>query len=206
MAVTRFPVLDDREWWESARKRYTNNPEHYQAEEQFRNKASQLDNDTRCEICVSSVRIGIMVVSWVGEFLTQNLDRLVPSSTSQTIQPPLPYPEKPQNLDNTPSNQTQVPYHGYIRWKYYGNSLGNSLGNSSEIHRKFIGNMTGNTTEILRKSQSKQGRFDGNVVTKMWKDNTQQSCFPPAQSILYLNFNLNTTNNLSYNGYMTMVF
>ena len=33
MAVTRFPVLDDREWWESARKRYTNNPEHYQEEE-----------------------------------------------------------------------------------------------------------------------------------------------------------------------------
>ena len=33
MSVTRFPVLDDREWWENARKRYTNNPEHYQAEE-----------------------------------------------------------------------------------------------------------------------------------------------------------------------------
>ena len=33
MVVTRFPVLDDREWWENARKRYTNNPEHYQAEE-----------------------------------------------------------------------------------------------------------------------------------------------------------------------------
>ena len=33
MVVTRFPVLDDKEWWENARKRYTNNPEHYQAEE-----------------------------------------------------------------------------------------------------------------------------------------------------------------------------
>ena len=33
MSVTRFPVLDDREWWENARKRYTNNPEHYQGEE-----------------------------------------------------------------------------------------------------------------------------------------------------------------------------
>jgi hypothetical protein len=33
ISVTRFPVLDDKEWWESARKRYTNNPEHYQEEE-----------------------------------------------------------------------------------------------------------------------------------------------------------------------------
>ena len=33
MVVTRFPVLDDREWWENARKRYTKSPEHYQAEE-----------------------------------------------------------------------------------------------------------------------------------------------------------------------------
>ena len=33
ISVTRFPVLDDKEWWESARKRYTNNPEHYQKEE-----------------------------------------------------------------------------------------------------------------------------------------------------------------------------
>ena len=109
-----------------------------------RSKASQLDVDTRCEMYVSSVCIGIMVVSWVGVGLTWDLNLLVPSSTSQTIQPPLPYPEKPQNLDNTPFNQKQVPYHGYIRWKYYGNSLGNS----SEIHRKSIGNMTGKTSEI----------------------------------------------------------
>ena len=33
ISVTRFPILDDKEWWESARKRYTNNPEHYQEEE-----------------------------------------------------------------------------------------------------------------------------------------------------------------------------
>ncbi len=33
ISVTRLPVLDDKEWWESARKRYTNNPEHYQEEE-----------------------------------------------------------------------------------------------------------------------------------------------------------------------------
>ncbi len=44
------------------------------------------------------------------------MDWLVPSSTSQTIQPPLPYPEKTQNLDNTPFNQIQVPYRGYMRW------------------------------------------------------------------------------------------
>jgi len=98
-----------------------------------RSKASQLDDDTRYEMSVSSVRVES----------SENLDRLVPSSTSQTIQPPLPYPEKPQNLDNTPSNQTQVPYHGYIRWKYYGNSLGNS----SEIHRKHDGKYYGNITE-----------------------------------------------------------
>ena len=97
--------------------------------------------DTRCEMYVSSVRIGIMVVSWVGEFLTQNLDRLVPSSTSQTIQPPLPYPEKPQNLDNTPLTRNK--YHTMV---IYG---GNTTEILWEIHRKFIGNMTGNTTEIL---------------------------------------------------------
>ena len=33
MVVTRFPVLDDKEWWENSRKRYTKSPEHYQAEE-----------------------------------------------------------------------------------------------------------------------------------------------------------------------------
>ena len=32
-----------------------------------------------------------------------------------------------QNLDNTPFNQKQVPYHSYIRWKYHGNTTGNSL-------------------------------------------------------------------------------
>ena len=35
-----------------------------------RSKASQLDNDTRCEIYASSVRIGIRFVSWVGVGLT----------------------------------------------------------------------------------------------------------------------------------------
>ena len=51
------------------------------------------------------------------------------------IQTLLPYPEKPQNKDNTPFNQIQVPYHGYMRW--------NSAGNSMEIPRKYDGNITG---------------------------------------------------------------
>ena len=87
----------------------------------------------------------IRVVSWVEVGLTEDLDRLVPSSTSQTIQPPLPYPEKPQNLDNTPSNQTQVPYHGYIRWKYYGNSSETWR----EILRKYYGNPRANKGDLM---------------------------------------------------------
>ena len=35
-----------------------------------RSKASQLGDDTRCEMFGSSVRVGIRVVSWVGECLT----------------------------------------------------------------------------------------------------------------------------------------
>ena len=51
--------------------------------------------------------------------------------TSQTVQLPLPYSEKPQNLDNTPFAQKKTPYHdSYMRWKYYGDS--------SEISRKIL--------------------------------------------------------------------
>ena len=53
-----------------------------------------------------------MVVSWVGISLTWDLDQIAPSSTSQTVQLPLPYSEKPQNLDNTPL--TQKKYHTMV--------------------------------------------------------------------------------------------
>ena len=62
----------------------------------------------------------IRVVSSVGVGLIWDSDRTVLSSVSQTIQTLLPYPEKPQNKDNTPFNQIQVPYHGYMRWNSAG--------------------------------------------------------------------------------------
>ena len=109
-----------------------------------------------------------------------------------------------------------------ILWEIHRKFIGNMTGNITEIlweipqlnktdRRKNCDNLHTETTlksrlfpwvssgfflaffwVFLGFSQSKQGRFDGNVVTKMWKDNTQQSCFPPAQSTLYLGFNLNT--------------
>ena len=98
-----------------------------------------------------------------------------------------------------------------ILWEIHRKFIGNMTGNITEILRKIpqlnktdrrknCGHLHTETTLKSRLfpwlsfgfSQSKQGRFDGNVVTKMWKDNTQQSCFPPAQSTLYFSFNLNT--------------
>jgi len=67
-----------------------------------------------------------MVVSWVRISLTWDLDQIVPSSTSQTVQLPLPYSENPQNLDNTPFTQKKGPYHDYMRWKFCGKYYGDS--------------------------------------------------------------------------------
>ena len=76
-----------------------------------------------------------MVVSWVRISLAWDLDQIVPLSTSQTVQLPLPYSEKPQNLDNTPL--TQKKYHTMVIWG------GNSAGNTTEILRKYDGKFSG---------------------------------------------------------------
>ena len=80
----------------------------------------------------------IRVVSSVGVGLIWDSDRTVLSSVSQTIQTLLPYPEKPQNLDNPPL--TRYKYHTTVT---YGGIL-------REIWRRFHGNITETWREILR--------------------------------------------------------
>ena len=68
--------------------------------------------------------------------LQVSVDCLLQLTTTQP-QPPEILPV--QNLDNTPFNQKQVPYHSYIRWKYYGKFIGDS----TEILRKYYGKFPG---------------------------------------------------------------